>query len=170
MLRFSCKISSTLKGGHRDWKKLFTGITTVTCSRTGFARTTRARNPRTIFSKLKDRHLDSRNPIIQVGDTESGRKRVSRESLTGLLLLPSPFIYRLRRISLRLLHQGFKSTLLRKSFTKFFKRQVLLLRSMALHYGKVDWQSRIERHRRILCYFRSFISSKRPYYFYIASI
>ena len=36
---------------------------------------------------------------------------------------------------------------------------VLLLRSMALRYGKLDEQSRIERHGRILCYFRSFISS-----------
>ena len=32
------------------------------------------------------------------------------------------FIRRLRRLSSRLLHQGFKSTLLHKSFTKFFKR------------------------------------------------
>ena len=32
------------------------------------------------------------------------------------------FIRRPRRLSSRLLHQGFKSTLLRKSFTKFFKR------------------------------------------------
>ena len=32
------------------------------------------------------------------------------------------FIHRLCRLSSRLLHQGFKSTLLRKSFTKFFKR------------------------------------------------
>ena len=31
------------------------------------------------------------------------------------------FIHRLRQLSSRFLHQGFKSTLLRKSFTKFFK-------------------------------------------------
>ena len=37
------------------------------------------------------------------------------------------FIHRLRRLSSRLLHQGFKSTLLRKSFTKFFKRHSVII-------------------------------------------
>ena len=37
------------------------------------------------------------------------------------------FIPRLRRLSSRLLHQGFKSTLLRKSFTKFFKRHSAII-------------------------------------------
>ena len=34
------------------------------------------------FSKLTDGHLDSRNPIIQVGG-KSGLKRVGKESLIG---------------------------------------------------------------------------------------
>ena len=37
------------------------------------------------------------------------------------------FIHRLRRLSSRLLHQGFKSTLLRKSFIKFFKRHSAII-------------------------------------------
>ena len=37
------------------------------------------------------------------------------------------FIRRLRRLSSRLLHQGFKSTLLHKSFTKFFKRHSAII-------------------------------------------
>ena len=37
------------------------------------------------------------------------------------------FIRRLRRLSSRLLHQGFKSMLLRKSFTKFFKRHSAII-------------------------------------------
>ena len=48
------------------------------------------------------------------------------------------FIRRLRWLSSRLLHQGFKSMLLRKSFTKSSNATVLLLRRMALHYGKLD--------------------------------
>ena len=37
------------------------------------------------------------------------------------------FIRRLRRLSSRLLHQGFKSTLLHKSFTKFFKHHSAII-------------------------------------------
>ena len=37
------------------------------------------------------------------------------------------FIRRLRRLSSRLLHQGFKSMLLHKSFTKFFKRHSAII-------------------------------------------
>ena len=37
------------------------------------------------------------------------------------------FIRRFRRLSSRLLHQGFKSMLLRKSFTKFFKRHSAII-------------------------------------------
>ena len=37
------------------------------------------------------------------------------------------FIHRLRRLSSCLLHQVFKSTLLRKSFTKFFKRHSAII-------------------------------------------
>ena len=48
------------------------------------------------------------------------------------------FIRRLRRLSSRLLHQGFKSMLLHKSFTKFFKRHSAIIESMALRYGKLD--------------------------------
>ena len=70
------------------------------------------------------------------------------------------FIHRLRLLSSRLL-------LTKGSNLRYFVNRllncsnatVLLLRSMALHYGKLDYQSRIERYRRILCYFRSFISS-----------
>ena len=72
------------------------------------------------------------------------------------------FIHRLRRLSTRLLEQGFKSTLLGKSLAKFFKRHDatiekygITLREMRLTIQ--DWEP-----RRILCYFISFISSYRP--------
>ena len=83
MLRFSCKISSsTLKGGHRDWKKRFFKHNNRHLLTDGvFANYSRKKSEND-FSKLTDGHLDSRNLIIQVGD-KSGRKRVSKESLTG---------------------------------------------------------------------------------------
>ena len=56
------------------------------------------------------------------------------------------FIQRLRRLSSRLLHQGFKSTLLRKSWTKFLKRHSAIIEKygttlrgmrLAIH----DWET-----------------------------
>ena len=82
MLRFSCKISSTLKGGHRDWKKPFFGHNNRHLFMDGVCANYSREKSENDFSKLTDGHLDSRNPIIQVGD-KSGRKRVSKESLTG---------------------------------------------------------------------------------------
>ena len=69
------------------------------------------------------------------------------------------FIHKLRLLSSRLLHQGFKCTLLRKSFTKFFKRHSAIIEKYGTTLREIRLQSRIERHRYILCYFRSFISS-----------
>ena len=48
------------------------------------------------------------------------------------------FIHRLRRLSSRLLHQGFKSTLLRKSFTKFFKRHSAIIEKYGSTLRKLD--------------------------------
>ena len=68
------------------------------------------------------------------------------------------FIHWLRRLSTRLLHQGFKSTLLRKSLAKFFKRHGAIIEKNSITLREMrltiqDWET-----RRVLCY----LSSCRP--------
>ena len=67
------------------------------------------------------------------------------------------FVHRLRRLSTRLLHQGFKSTLLGKSLPKFFKRHGAIIEKYGITLREMrvaiqDWET-----RRIFCYFKSFI-------------
>ena len=74
------------------------------------------------------------------------------------------FIHRIRRLLTRLLHQGFKSTLLRKSLAKFSKRHDVIIEKYGITLREMrltiqDWET-----RRILCYFISFISSYRLYF------
>ena len=66
-------------------------------------------------------------------------------------------------VDFRLLHQGFKSTLLGKSLAKFFKRHDTIIEKNGITLREMrltiqDWET-----HRILCYFTSFVSSYRPY-------
>ena len=58
--------------------------------------------------------------------------------------------------------KGFKSTLLSKSLSKFFKRHDAIIEKYGITLREIkltiqDWET-----RRILCYFLSFVSSYRP--------
>ena len=61
------------------------------------------------------------------------------------------FIHRLRRLSTRLLHQGFKSTLLGKSLAKFYKRHDAIIEKYSITLREMRLTIQYWVTRRILC-------------------
>ena len=111
--------------------------------------------------------MDSNIPAIPAyGDYISQLVRYVRICTSKL-----DFIHRLRRLSSRLLQQGFKSTLLRKSLTKFFKRHSAIIEK----YGTTLQEIRLaiqnlETPPYPLLFKILYIILATLFYFYIASI
>ena len=105
-------------------------------------------------------YIDSNIPAnpaygVYISQLVSGYARICTPKLD--------FIHRLRRLSTRLLHQGFKSTLLSKSLSKLFKRHDAIIEKYGITPREMrltiqDWET-----RRILCYFISCVSPYRPF-------
>ena len=78
------------------------------------------RDDRLLISDCQFSYMDSNIPA-------NPAYGVFISQLVSLCASKLDFIQRLRRLSSRLLHQGFKSTLLRKSLTKFLKRHSAII-------------------------------------------